>query len=82
MVFDDQAISIYDFKAHLSQIVAEIERTGDPVVVTRHGRPVVRVLPAAAGGAQRPVGLWRGKMTAPDGWDRFTEQDELDWYGA
>jgi prevent-host-death family protein len=77
-----RTVSVYDFKAHLSGILAQVEQTGEDVVVTRHGKPVARVGPAAASGQPRPVGMWRGRMSLPDGWEEFTEQDEADWYGA
>lgn len=77
-----EQVSVYDFKAHLSEVISRIERTGAGVVVTRHGRPVVRVLPTEPPGTPRPVGMWRGKMTLPAGWDEFTDQDAVDWYGA
>jgi prevent-host-death family protein len=76
-----EAISVYDFKAHLSAILATIETTGTGVIVTRHGKPVAQVLPAPPTGKPRSTGMWRGKMTVPEGWDEFTDQDAADWYG-
>jgi prevent-host-death family protein len=77
-----RSISIYALKAHLSQVVSEVEQTGTGVLVTRHGRPVAQVLPAPAPNEPRRAGLWRGKMSVPDGWDEFTDQDAAEWYGA
>ena len=36
-------INIYDAKTRLSAIVAEIERTGERVIICRHGRPVAEL---------------------------------------
>jgi prevent-host-death family protein len=77
-----EVISVYDFKSHLSEVISRVEQTGYPVIVTRHGRPVAQLLPAPGTGGPRPTGLWRGKMDLPAGWDQFTDQDQLDWYGA
>ena len=39
------AMSLADAKAHLSELLNKVE-SGQEVVITRHGRPVARVLPA------------------------------------
>lgn len=39
------AMSLAHAKAHLSELINTVE-SGEEVVITRHGRPVVRVLPA------------------------------------
>jgi prevent-host-death family protein len=75
-------VSIYDLKAHLSEVVSRVERTGAGVVVTRHARPVAQIVPFPVVSELRPVGMWRGKVSAPDGWDEFTDQDAADWYGG
>ena len=39
------AVSLAQAKAHLSELLNTVE-SGEEVVITRHGRPVARVLPA------------------------------------
>ncbi len=41
------AMSLAHAKAHLSELLNTVE-SGQEVVITRHGRPVARVLPAIA----------------------------------
>lgn len=41
------AMSLAHAKAHLSELLNTVE-SGQEVVITRHGRPVARVLPANA----------------------------------
>jgi prevent-host-death family protein len=82
MVSAGETVSVYALKAHLSEVLARVERTGVGVVVTRHGRPAARLEPIGEPGAPRAVGVWRGKMRVPDGWDEFTEADAEDGYGA
>jgi hypothetical protein len=36
--------------------------------------------PADPPGSPRAVGMWRGKMAVPEGWDEFNDQDATDWY--
>jgi len=35
-----------DAKAHLPQILDEVER-GETIIITRHGRPIARIVPEA-----------------------------------
>jgi prevent-host-death family protein len=37
-------IQVYDAKARLPQILDDVER-GETVVITRHGRPIARLVP-------------------------------------
>ncbi|MEA2940860.1 MAG: hypothetical protein QOD09_1389 [Bradyrhizobium sp.] len=39
-------VAITDAEAHLKDLVAEVESTGDEIVLTRNGAPVARVLRA------------------------------------
>ena len=39
-------IGVLEARTSFSTLIAEVERTGEPVTVTRHGRPVVRIVPA------------------------------------
>ena len=40
------AVSLAQAKAHLSELLNTVE-SGEEVIITRHGRPVARVLPAS-----------------------------------
>ena len=42
----DSSMGISDFKAHCLRVAADVARTGRPVTITRHGRPLVEVVPA------------------------------------
>ena len=35
------AVNIYEAKAHLSRLIAEVLRTGKPITICRNGKPVV-----------------------------------------
>ena len=52
-------IPISQFKARCLSILAEVKRTGRPVLVTRFGTPVAEVVPPPAKG--RP-GKWIGSL--------------------
>jgi prevent-host-death family protein len=40
-----KSVSTYDAKAHLSRLIAEVERTGKPVTICRNNQPVVDIVP-------------------------------------
>jgi len=40
-------VQISEFKTHLIRLADEVSETGEEIVVTRRGRPLVRVLPAS-----------------------------------
>jgi prevent-host-death family protein len=54
-------VSLYEAKTHLSHLVDRALR-GEQVVITRHGRPVVRLVPAAPPRKPRRLGALRGKI--------------------
>jgi len=64
-------ISLYDAKAHLSRLVDEVI-TGkrDHVVISRHGKPVVRLEPIRPVDASRRIGLAKGRFVVPANIDR------------
>jgi prevent-host-death family protein len=41
-------IGVLEAKTQLSALLAEVERTGEPILITRHGRPVARLSPEMA----------------------------------
>jgi prevent-host-death family protein len=42
-----QTIGLFEAKTHLSELIARVE-AGDEVVLTRHNRPVARIVPFVA----------------------------------
>ncbi len=46
-------IGVYEAKTHLPRLLDEVER-GESVTITRHGRPVARLVPI--GGRRRSAG--------------------------
>jgi len=56
-----ERVSIYEAKTRLSHLVDRALQ-GDQVVITRHGRPVARLVAAARPRAPRRLGALRGKI--------------------
>jgi prevent-host-death family protein len=42
----EKSIAAGEFKARCLALLDDVERTGTPVVVTKRGRPVARIVPA------------------------------------
>ncbi len=40
-------VGVYDAKTHLPRLLSEVER-GETVTITRHGRPVAKLVPVSA----------------------------------
>jgi prevent-host-death family protein len=50
------------FKATCLAVMADVQRTGEPVTITRHGTPIVRVVPAVATDAPPFFGRAKGSV--------------------
>jgi prevent-host-death family protein len=74
-------VNIYEAKTHLSQLLARVEH-GEEITISRHGRPVARLVPHARQRTPRRPGMWRGKVTIAADFDDFSDADARDWYGS
>lgn len=63
------AVSIYEAKTHLSQLIASVEATGEEVVIRRHNVPVAKLVPFRPVAAPRTLGGWEGQVTIHDDFD-------------
>lgn len=50
-----RSIAISEFKATCLAVLEEVRRTGEPVLVTRRGKAVAEIVPAARPAAERRV---------------------------
>lgn len=72
-----RTVNIHEAKTHLSRLV-EMAAKGEPFVIARAGKPLVKVVPldAPPAGATRRLGFLAGQFTVPDDFDRM-ESDEI-----
>ena len=47
-----EAIGAYDAKTHLPRLLDDVAKEGKTYVITKHGVPVARLVPARTGAAQ------------------------------
>jgi prevent-host-death family protein len=66
------------FKAQCLAIMDRVQQSGEPVVVTKHGKPVVKLVPAEKrlddifdymAGKAKAVGDIVGPVTPPEDWE-------------
>ena len=69
----ERSVGATHFKAHRLAILDRVAETGEPVVVTKRGRPVARVVPARQAERTSLLGSVsvRGDIVAPllDAWE-------------
>jgi len=54
-------VSVYAAKTNLSKLLDEVER-GEEVVITRHGRPVAKLVAAVPARKPRKLGTLKGRI--------------------
>jgi len=64
-----------EFKATCLELMDTVARTGSELIVTKHGRPVVRVCPVDAAGSS-PVGFLAGTIV---GHGDIVSADDSSW---
>jgi prevent-host-death family protein len=67
-----RTVNIHEAKTHLSRLVDQAAR-GEPFVIAKAGKPLVRVtaLDAPTAGQVRRLGFMEGQITVPDDFDRM-----------
>lgn len=65
------SVSIYEAKSHLSQLIAQVERTGEEVVIRRHNVPVARLVPYRPVVQPRQLGGWEGQVDIASDFDEL-----------
>ena len=75
--------SIHEARTHLSRLIARAE-AGEEVVITRDGKPVVRMEPVRPSRHVEPraPGSWQGRITIDDSFfDPLPEEELAAWEG-
>ena len=75
--------NIHDAKTHLSRLV-ERAASGEPFVIAKAGKPLVRVVPLTAPDASevRRLGFLSGEIAVPDDFDRMGETEIEQMFGG
>lgn len=76
-----RTVNIHEAKTHLSRLIEEVA-AGHEVVIARNGKPVARLVPAAARTNPRRPGEWRGKVRIADDFDAPLPPDLAGAFGV
>lgn len=71
-----ETVNIYDAKTRLSQLVDKAA-SGEDVVVSRNGKPLVRITRLESAKRRVKFGLLKGKLTVPADFDAPLPDDVL-----
>jgi prevent-host-death family protein len=76
-----KTVNIHKAKTHLSQLVGAAAQ-GEPFIIAKAGKPMVKVVPIDAPAAPRRLGFMQGQFTVPDDFDTM-DQEEIErlFYG-
>ena len=72
-----KTIVISEFKAKCIAILKEAQRTREPVIVTRRGKPLARIEPILEDASRRQLGALRGRIQIRG--DIVRTGSEQDW---
>ena len=67
-----RTVNMHEAKTHLSRLVAAAAN-GEPFIIARAGKPVVKVMAVDApdAGTSRRLGFLAGQISVPDDFDRM-----------
>jgi prevent-host-death family protein len=57
-----ESMSISQFKARCLAVLADVKRTGRPILVTKRGEPIAEVVPARPKEKKRKLGCMEGRV--------------------
>jgi prevent-host-death family protein len=61
-------VNIHEAKTHLSRLVEQASK-GEPFVIAKSGKPLVKVVPLSAPDGARRLGFMLGEIRVPDDFD-------------
>ena len=69
-----RTVNIHEAKTHLSKLVEQAAK-GEPFVIAKAGKPLVKVVPLDAPTVPRRIGFMDGEIEIPDDFDRMFEAE-------
>ncbi|MBV9388894.1 MAG: type II toxin-antitoxin system Phd/YefM family antitoxin [Chroococcidiopsidaceae cyanobacterium CP_BM_ER_R8_30] len=62
--------NIHEAKSNLSRLI-EMVISGEEVIISKAGKPVVKLVPYLAETGPRPLGIWQGKVKISKDFDEL-----------
>jgi prevent-host-death family protein len=69
-------VSVAEAKNRLPELIRAME-DGEPIIITRHGKPVAQIAPPPPERRQIRLGLMRDRIKLLPGWDDPITEEEL-----
>jgi prevent-host-death family protein len=76
-----RTVNIHEAKTHLSRLV-DAAAKGEPFIIAKAGKPMVKVVPIDAPPAPRRLGFMRGAFTVPDDFDTMGQAEIEKLFGV
>lgn len=76
-----ETVNIHEAKTKLSRLVDRAAK-GEPFVIAKAGRPLVKVVALDAPAAPRRIGFLEGEFRVPDGFDTLAADEIAARFGA
>ena len=74
-------VNIHEAKTHLSRLIEQAAR-GEPVIIAKAGKPIVKLVPVDAPAKPRRIGFMAGEIKVPDDFDTMGQEEiERLFYG-
>jgi prevent-host-death family protein len=74
-------VNIHEAKTHLSRLIERAAK-GEPVVIAKAGKPLVRMVAVETPEAPRRLGFMVGEIAVPDDFDRMGQAEIETLFGA
>jgi prevent-host-death family protein len=58
-----KSVAVSEFKSHCLSLLDDVARTGEPLLVTKRGKPLARITPSGNVAAARPQDTLRGSVS-------------------
>ena len=58
-----KSVAVSEFKSHCLSLLEDVARTGEPLLVTKRGRPLARITPSGNIAVARPQDTLRGSVS-------------------
>ena len=83
MVLIMQTINIHEAKTHLSRLLEQVVNGGEPFVIAKAGKPMVKVVSLSAPDVQqiKRLGFMSSQMSVPDDFDQMGQNEIADMFG-
>jgi len=75
-----RTVNVHEAKTHLSKLIDEAVK-GEPFVIAKAGKPLVKVTALEAPSAPRRLGFLAGQITVPEDFDRMGEAEIAALFG-